>query len=371
MSLLAVNAGSSSWKLALFGDDAVRELSSRTYSSSDHSAREAVRDFLSTGDRENRSFGRITGIGHRVVHGGARFTAAVRWTPEVGSAIAALTELAPLHNGPALEGVAACEAELPDVPQAVAFDTAFYAGLPEPARVYPLPWEWYAEWGIRRFGFHGLSHAYCAGRAAEIVPGAGARIVSCHLGNGCSATAIRDGAPVQTTMGFTPMEGLVMGSRCGSVDPGILIHVQKTRGITPEELERTLNSASGLRGVSGVSGDYREVESAARGGNTRARLALEIYAERLRASIAALAAALGGLDRLIFTGGVGEHSASVRAAACKGLEFLGVRLEESVNGAAIADSDVAAAGSPARILVLHTREELMIARETRRALETG
>jgi acetate kinase len=366
LTLLAVNAGSSSWKLALFDDGAREELLSRTFSSTETSAVEAVRRFLSEArDRGASAAGRIAAVGHRVVHGGERFTRTVRWTPEVRQAVAALVDLAPLHNAPALQGLAACEAELPGVPQAVCFDTAFYADLPKTAKVYPLPWTWHADWGIRRFGFHGLSHAYCAARVGEITSAGGGRIVSCHLGNGCSATAVRGGAAVQTTMGFTPMEGLVMGARSGSVDPGILLHVQKSKGLSADDVETALNSASGLLGISGVSSDYREVEAAARAGNARARLALEIYADRLRAAIAALAASLGGLDVLVFTGGVGEHSATLRSAACEGLAFMGVRLDPGLNGSVVPDGDVAPAGSPVRVLVIHTREELMIARETR------
>ena len=369
MTLLAVNAGSSSWKLALFDDGAREELFTKTCSAAGLSARDAVLAFLSEArGRGGARGGPVEAVGHRVVHGGERFTETVRWSADVREAIAALVELAPLHNRPALDGLSACEAELPGVPQAVCFDTAFYAALPESAKVYPLPWEWYAAWGIRRFGFHGLSHAYCAQRAAEIAPIGEARIVSCHLGNGCSATAVRAGAPVQTTMGYTPMEGLVMGARSGSVDPGILIHVQNKKGLSADDLEETLNSASGLKGMSGVSSDYREVEAAASGGNARARLALEIYADRLRAAIGGLAAALGGLDAIVFTGGVGEHSASLRAAACERLSFMGVRLDAGRNSAAVPDCDVAVAGSAVRVLVIHTREELMIAKETRRVI---
>jgi acetate kinase len=370
LSLLAVNAGSSSWKLALFDDAATEEGLSRTFSAADHTARDAIEAFLAESrQRPTGERARVRAVGHRIVHGGAEFTDSVRITPGVRNRIAALVELAPLHNRPALEAVSAAETALPGVPQAAAFDTAFFSGLPEAARVYPLPWEWYAQWGIRRFGFHGLSHGYCAARAVEVAPLASSRIVSCHLGNGCSAAAILGGKPRQTTMGYTPMEGLVMGARSGSVDPGILLHVQTTRGIGTNTLETVLNTESGLRGVSGVSGDYREVEAAARSGNARARLALDIYADRLRAAIAALAASLGGLDAIVFTGGVGEHSASLRAAAAEGLGFLGVRLDPARNAAAVPDCDIASAGSPVRVLVIRTREELVIARETRKVIQ--
>jgi acetate kinase len=242
--------------------------------------------------------------------------------------------------------------------------------LPTKAYVYPLPYEWCTDWGVRRFGFHGISHAYCAGRAIELlgprVPRA--RLVICHLGNGCSATAVNDGVALATTMGFTPLEGLMMGTRAGSVDPGVLLHVQSHRGVSTAELDRTLNHGSGLLGVSGVSSDFRQVESAARQAHERARLALEIYADRVRAAVGSLAVTLGGIDALVFTAGVGENSASLRAAVCDGLECLGLQLDPSRNAGCQPDADVAAERSPARILVIHTREELLIARETRQVI---
>ena len=246
------------------------------------------------------------------------------------------------------------------------FDTAFFAELPPTAHVYPLPYEWHTDWGIRRFGFHGLSHAWCAGRAREILDGRpDLRLVVCHLGQGCSAAGILGGKAQATTMGFTPMEGLMMGSRSGSVDPGILLHALR-RGLDPELLDETLNRSSGLLGVSGVSSDYRKVEAAALTGNERARLALDLYAGRVREAIGALAATLGGLDAIVFTGGVGENSASLRASVCERLEFVGVRLDSNRNETSEPDSDVAIAASPVRVLIIHTREDRMIAREARK-----
>ena len=251
-------------------------------------------------------------------------------------------------------------------------DTSFYSGLPEHARVYPLPYEWYAEWGIRRFGFHGINHAYCAQRAAELLQRdpAGLRIVSLHLGNGCSAAAVAGGRPVATTMGFTPLEGLMMGTRPGSIDPGILLEVLLRRGMSAEDVERALNELSGLLGVSGVSSDYRTVSASARDGNARASLALAIYADRIRQAVGALAATLGGLDVLVFTGGVGEHRAELRLQVCSSLEFLGVRIDTASNATAGTDADVSARDSAVRVLVLRAREELAIAREARRVLAT-
>ena len=230
-----------------------------------------------------------------------------------------------------------------------------------------MPWSWYSAWGIRRFGFHGISHGYCAGRAAELLPGRpGLRLITCHLGNGCSASAIRDGLAVDTTMGFTPMEGLMMGSRAGSLDAGILLYLLRTGRLDQEGLDRALNHQSGLLGVSEVSADFRQVESAAQAGNEQARLALTIYAGRVRSAIGALAATLGGVDALLFTAGVGENSAWLRAEVCRGLECLGIHLDPERNQTCRPDADLARLDAAARILIVHTREELVIARETRR-----
>jgi acetate kinase len=390
---LVVNAGSSTLKLGLFDAKSQDALASglidwtggpqqaellvrigesdqvrAPLQSSDQGAaiEEAVRRLTERGAALAGRVGAITAVGHRVVHGGTRFRQSVRVDQNVKAAIEELTELAPLHNPPALEAIVAAEKALPGVPQVAVFDTAFFATLPPKAYVYPLPYEWYTDWGVRRFGFHGISHAYCAGRAAEMLAAdaSKSRVIVCHLGNGCSATAIRDGAALATSMGFTPLEGLMMGTRPGSVDPGALLYVQSRRGVSTDELDRRLNHGSGLLGVSGVSSDFRQVESAAQQGNERARLALEIYADRVRAAVGALAVTLGGIDALVFTAGVGENSARLRATVCDGLACLGLQLDPSRNAACRPDSDVAARESPARILVIHTREELLIARET-------
>jgi acetate kinase len=313
----------------------------------------------------------VAAVGHRVVHGGATFITSVPIDAAVKEALGRLVELAPLHNPPALEAIAAAEAALPGVPQVAVFDTAFHATLPPEAYLYPVPYAWYEDWGIRRFGFHGISVAYCTGRAAELLgrDAAGLRLVICHLGNGCSATAVRGGASVATTMGFTPLEGLMMGTRAGSVDPGAVLYVQRAHGLSAGQVEDALNHHSGLLGVSGIASDFREVQAAARQGNERARLALAIYAGRVRAAVGALAATLGGVDALVFTAGVGENAADLRAAAAAGLECLGLHLDPGRNARCRPDADVAAADSPGRILVIHTREDLLIAREARRVLE--
>lgn len=309
----------------------------------------------------------LAGVGHRIVHGG-EFSAAVRITPTVRSRIAALAELAPLHNPPGLEALAAAESLLPEVPHVAVFDTAFHSTLPTVARTYPLPHEWTHDWGIRRFGFHGLSHAYCTTRASQMLerPVNDLRLVVCHLGHGCSATAVFNGRSVDTTMGFTPLDGLMMATRSGAIDPGILTHVQLEHGLGAKEVEDALNRHSGLLAVSGVSADMREVLSAAKKGNDRARLAVDVYAHRVRQAIGALTVTLGGVDALVFTAGVGENSSEVRAATCRGLECLGLELDTDANAGCRPDADVARRGARARILVVTTREDLAMLSEVLR-----
>ncbi|MEG3966602.1 acetate kinase [Microcoleus sp. T2B6] len=303
-------------------------------------------------------------VGHRVVHGGEDYQQSTLISPDVKKAIARLSVFAPVHNPVNLEGIEAIEKILEDVPQVAVFDTAFHAQLPPAAFVYPGPYEW-LENGIRRYGFHGISHQYCARRAADLLGRdvADLRLVSCHLGNGCSLAAIRGGWSVDTTMGFTPLEGLMMGSRSGSIDPGILIHLLKQSDFTAEKLDGILNRNSGLKGISGVSSDLRQIGDAIAQGNQRAQLALDIYIHRLRAGIGAMLASLGGLDALIFTAGVGENSAVVRDAACEAFGFIGLKLDEEKNQHSPIDQDIAAVDSAVRILVIHTQEDWEIARE--------
>lgn len=314
----------------------------------------------------------IAAIGHRIVHGGTRFVSSVRVTPEVKAGIAALAELAPLHNQANLEGIEAAEAAWPGVPQVAVFDTAFHATMPEAARTYAIPHAWTHDWGLRRYGFHGLSHAYCSTRAAEMLgrEPQGLRLVICHLGQGCSLSAVRDGRSVDTTMGFTPLDGLVMGTRSGSVDPGLLTFVLRHKGLSAEEMEKTLNYQSGLLGVSGLSGDMRQIQEAARAGNDRARLAFDVFIHRLRRLIGAMVLPLGGLDALVFTAGIGEHSAEVRGAACRDLKELGIELDADRNATLKPDADIAAATSRTRILIVATREDLTLVRETLRVLRS-
>lgn len=313
----------------------------------------------------------LAAVGHRVVHGGS-FTHSVRITPEIRSRIAALADLAPLHNPPSLETLAAAEAELPGVPHVAVFDTAFHTTLPPEAHTYPVPVQWTRAWGIRRFGFHGLSHAYCARRAADILgrPAEELRLVICHLGHGCSASAVRGGRCVDTTMGFTPLEGLMMATRSGSIDPGIITHVQQQHGLSPQQVEAALNRDSGLLGVSGVSADMRQVLAAAQEGHDQAKLAVGIYTHRVRQAIGALAVTLGGVDALVFTAGVGENAGQVREAICSGLECLGLELDLTVNATCRPDGDVASHDSRARILVIATREDLTMLGEVIEALNS-
>jgi acetate kinase len=306
----------------------------------------------------------LRAVGHRVVHGGP-FTSSVRITPSIRSQIMALAELAPLHNPPSLQSLAAAETELPGVPQVAVFDSAFHATLPPEAYTYPVPRQWTRDWGVRRFGFHGLSHAYCSRRAAEILDKSqrNLRLVICHLGHGCSATAVRNGRSIDTTMGYTPLEGLMMATRSGSIDPGIILRLQQHYELSADEVEEALNRNSGLLGVSGVSGDMRRVLAAAKEGNEQARLAMDVYTHRIRQAIGALTATLGGVDALVFTAGVGENSAEVRAAVCKGLDCMGLTIDAERNEHCKPDADIARGDSRGRILVIATREDITMWRE--------
>jgi acetate kinase len=307
----------------------------------------------------------LRAVGHRVVHGGERYTAAVRITPEVKRAIGDLAELAPLHNPASLDGITAVEQVLPNVPQVAAFDTAFHATLSESARTYPVPQQWTREWGMRRYGFHGLSHSYCAGRAAEMIGRRDLRLIIAHLGNGASVSAVCNGICVDTSMGFTPLEGLMMGTRSGTVDPGMLVYLLRHKRLDANALDHALNYESGLLGVSGVSSDMRQVLSEL-AGNPNARLAVEVYVHRIRQTVGAMAATLGGVDALVFTAGVGEHAPEIRKRVCENLNYLGLELDRTANETCQPDADVAMPASAARILVIATREDLTIMRETRK-----
>jgi acetate kinase len=393
VNILSLNAGSSSIKFALFEhgrDQSIREgqiswadgkrehacltVSTRgarpeaaVVSVPDDTAAAARAIMAAVGPEADRT--RVDVVGHRVVHGGIDFLDSTLIDGPVKAAIARLGKVAPIHNPPALRAIEAAEAYFGATPHVAVFDTTFYKGLPPKAYIFPLPYDYYRRLGIRRFGFHGTSYAYCTLRSAELL---GDRpkplnLVICHLGGGCSATAVRDGVAVATTMGFTPLDGLMMGTRPGSLDPGILLALQGEHGLSPEQIGRDLNSASGLLGVSGVSADFADLEKAAAQGDERCRLAMEMFADRVRHAIGGLAVTLGAVDALVFTDRVGE-SAALRAAVCSGLEILGLKLDPQLNARCQPDADVAAQDSRARILVIRTREELMIAREAFRVL---
>jgi acetate kinase len=302
--------------------------------------------------------------GHRIVHGGKEFENATAITPEVKSAIARMSIFAPLHNRAELEGIEIIEKRFGEVLQVAVFDTGFHSRLPEPAVVYPGPYEWLAQ-GIRRYGFHGINHQYCAERTAQLLGKdlRSLKLVTCHLGNGCSLAAIRDGRSVDTTMGFTPLEGLMMGTRSGSVDPGILTYLMRRGQLTGQQLDDMLNTKSGLLGISGISGDMRQIVAAMKDGHPRAKLAFEIFVHRLQAGIAAMIAALGGIDAFVFTAGIGENSPEVRGAACANFTFLGLKLDGAKNEESSLDQDISISDSSVRVLIVRAQEDWAIARD--------
>ncbi|MFN6180467.1 MAG: acetate kinase [Dolichospermum sp.] len=309
-------------------------------------------------------------VGHRVVHGGQEYKEAVIITEDVKQAIARLCNLAPAHNPAALAGIEAIEKSLGNIPQVAVFDTGFHNTLPDAAAIYPIPYN-FAEQGIRRYGFHGISHQYCANRAAEILGQdlPSLRIITCHLGNGCSLAAVKNGCSIDTTMGFTPLDGLMMGSRSGSIDPGILIYLWQQYNYSSEELDNILNKLSGLRGISGISSDLRDVIAAKEQGNKRAQLAWDMYVHRLRSGIGAMLASLAGLDVLVFTAGVGEKSAEIRQAACEPWGFLGLKIDLEKNQQQPADIDIATFDSMVRVLVVETQEDWAIAQQCYKLLQ--
>lgn len=371
--ILVLNTGSSSLKLGVFDWDSQNQLDSKEtdWGQGEQTVQNHTDALQQLAGQVQ--LGNLAAIGHRVVHGGSKYTQAVQIDEAVKASIKELVPLAPLHNPIALEVIEAAQQQWPQVPQVAAFDTAFHSTLAPVNYLYALPYDWYKRWGVRRFGFHGLSHEYCAKRAAELLqhPATPLKIVTCHLGNGCSLAAIVNGQSVATTMGFTPLEGLMMGSRSGSVDPGLLLYLLEHNFISRAAMDDALNHASGLKGVSGVGSDMREVQTAMSEGNQQATLAFEMYVARVREHIGAMVAALAGLDVLVFAGGVGEHSAQVRTAVCHQLGWLGVEVDSTANASAKSDTDIATSTSKVRVLVIHTREELMVARQTRQVLGNG
>jgi acetate kinase len=364
MKILVLNSGSSTQKACLFEigetlpDDPPACLWERKIEWDRVSSRESALEQLLA------NLSGIDVVGHRVVHGGPHFEEPVLVTAEVKSAIARASAFAPLHNQAALEGMEMIERLLGSVPQVAVFDTGYHRKMPLASAVYPGPYEWFDS-GIRRYGFHGINHQYCAARAARLLRRdlKSLRLVTCHLGNGCSLAAISGGISVDTTMGFTPLEGLMMGTRSGSVDPGILTYLMRQGKLRGEEIDAVLNQKSGLLGISGLSGDMREILVATNKGHSRAKLAFDIYVHRLQAGVGAMVAVLGGIDALVFTAGIGENSPDVRAAACMQLEFMGLTLDLAANANVSTDADIATADSRVRILVIHAQEDWAIARE--------
>ncbi len=365
MRLLVVNAGSSSLKLAVLEPDGAiaAACTVQPWNGGDLAPLEA---FLA-------GAGPVDAVGHRVVHGGPRHTGPVLLDDEVVAYLTSISHLAPLHNPRALAGVDAAAALLPGVPAVACFDTAFHATLPPAAATYAVPREWNRRWGLRRFGFHGLSHSWAARRGAELVgsPVEELRIVTAHLGAGASLAAVRAGRSVDTTMGFTPLAGLVMNTRPGSLDPGLLLWLLQHGQVPVDELAEVLEHSAGLRGLSGTSGDLRDVLAGSDAGDADCVLAAEVYLHRLTREIAAMTASTAGLDLLVLTGGVGEHSAPVRAAVGAALPHLGLAVDAALNDAVSGDADVSAPGAAARTVVVTSREDLEIRREVAQLLAGG
>ena len=313
-----------------------------------------------------KSLDEIGAVGHRVVHGGEKFAKSVVVTPEVKAAIAECNDLAPLHNPANLIGIEACESLMPGTTQVVVFDTAFHQTMPEKAYMYGLPYEYYEKYKVRRYGFHGTSHSFVSKRVAEIVgkPYNATKTIVCHLGNGASVSAVLNGESVDTSMGLTPLEGLVMGTRSGDIDPAIMEFIAKKENLDIAGIMNVLNKKSGVEGVSGVSSDFRDLEAAAKAGNKRAELAIDVFAYRVAKYVGAYTAAMNGVDNIVFTAGIGENCALVRTKVCSYLGYLGITIDEEANGKRGEEIVISTPDSKVKVLVVPTNEELAIARET-------
>ena len=313
-----------------------------------------------------KSLDEIGAVGHRVVHGGEKFAKSVVVTPEVKAAIAECNDLAPLHNPANLIGIEACESLMPGTPQVVVFDTAFHQTMPEKAYMYGLPYEYYEKYKVRRYGFHGTSHSFVSKRVAEIVGKTynATKTIVCHLGNGASVSAVLNGESVDTSMGLTPLEGLVMGTRSGDIDPAIMEFIAKKENLDIAGIMNVLNKKSGVEGVSGVSSDFRDLEAAAKAGNKRAELAIDVFAYRVAKYVGAYTAAMNGVDNIVFTAGIGENCALVRIKVCSYLGYLGITIDEEANGKRGEEIVISTPDSKVKVLVVPTNEELAIARET-------
>ena len=314
-----------------------------------------------------KSLDELDAVGHRMVHGGERFSQSVVLNKEVLDAFTACNDLAPLHNPANLKGVNAVSALLPNIPQVGVFDTAFHQTMPAHAYMYAVPYELYEKYGVRRYGFHGTSHRYVSQRVCEYlgIPAEGSRIITCHVGNGGSISAVKDGKCIDTTMGLTPLEGLMMGTRSGDIDGGAVTFIMEKEGLNATGISNLLNKKSGVLGISGVSSDMREVTAAANEGNKQARLALDMYFYRIKKYIGAYAAAMGGVDVILFTGGVGENQSDCREIACSGLEYMGVKIDHQINNSIHGEEAIiSTADSKVKVVVIPTDEEMMIASDT-------
>ncbi len=309
----------------------------------------------------------INACGHRVVHAGEKYSESVVVDAQVMVALEECVELAPLHNPANIIGIKAIQELLPGVPNVATFDTAFHQTMPRSAYIYPLPYEYYDKYKVRRYGFHGTSHKYVSGRAADMMGKdvKDLKLITCHLGNGASICAVEGGKSVATSMGFTPLEGLIMGTRCGDIDPAIVTYIMGKEGLTADQMNDVLNKKSGVLGISGISSDFRDIEEAAEKGNERAVLALQTFDQRVKEYIAAYAADMGGVDGIVFTAGLGENSAVNRSYICKGLSFMGIELDEEKNKTRGKEAFVNTDGSKVKIMVIPTNEELVIARDTK------
>lgn len=399
MKILVVNCGSSSLKFQLIDPEDEKVLSKGlverigvggpqgallTYTNIDHQAQKVAGDMpdhkaavarvLSalTDPKTGaiKSLSEISAVGHRVVHGGEKFIKSVLVDDEVINGIDGYSELAPLHNPANLIGIKAAQDAMPGVPQVAVFDTAFHATMPKHAYMYALPYKFYTDFAVRRYGFHGTSHKFVAQRIGTILEKQGIekdkqRVVIAHLGNGCSMSAVKGGKSIDTTLGFTPLEGLVMGTRCGDLDPALVPFLMNKLNLDTKAADHMLNKESGLQGVSGISSDMRDIEKAADSGNERAKISLEMFCYRAKKYVGAYTAAMGGIDALVFTAGIGENSPVVRAKVCEGLEFLGAQIDASKNEAkSRSEREINTDSSRVKIMVIPTNEELMIARET-------
>ena len=396
MNILVLNCGSSSLKYQLINSDTRAVLAKglcerigidgklkhepaggEKYVSdaplADHTAAvQAVIDALLDKDHGViESVDEIHAVGHRVVHGGEKFASSVLITDEVKQALEDCTELAPLHNPANLIGIAACEKLMPGVPQVGVFDTAFHQTMPEKAYLYAIPYKYYEKYKIRKYGFHGTSHKFVSKECAAMMGKApeDLRIVTCHLGNGGSLCAVKNGVSVDTSMGFTPLDGIAMGTRSGSIDPAAVLFLMRKENLSIDEMDKVLNKESGVLGVSGVSSDFRDIEEAAAQGNERAALALDTFAYRVAKTIGEYTAAMNGVDAIVFTAGLGENSGSMRAKICEYLGYLGIELDEEKNSKRGEAMQISKEGSKVKVFVIPTNEELMIARDTKEIVE--